>query len=210
MVGRLVQKEDIRFLQKQANQAQPGLLPSGKPGQFFPLTVLGESQGGKEPVILLLIFKPLPGKFLTRRTGGQHLLLQCPLQVGKHLLAEASHHQLPVPADSRTLALVVPVQSQFPRSQPQESGLARAVFPHQGNFLIAPDFKIDMPQNGVAALRKGAVDNLIQHGFSLTRFPADRALPGTHSNSASWYTGCLPYSATSMAARKMGRCSHNN
>ena len=87
MVGGLVQEQNVRLLQKQADQRQPRLLPAGELGNLPRLAVLGEPQSRQKAVVSLLIFKALPGEPVSRRAGGQNLLLHRPLRIRKYLLA---------------------------------------------------------------------------------------------------------------------------
>ena len=144
VVGRLVKQQNVRFIKQQADQCDFGPLPAGKTGQPLHPVLLAKTKAGEQRLVLPLVLKPFPGKWILLRAAGQNLLLHGPVVPGKRLLAQHADGRLPGPDNPRSLAAVVAVQVDFPSDQAQERGLTGSVFAHHRNFFRTADLKIDM------------------------------------------------------------------
>ena len=165
MVGRLIQKQNIRLLQQQPDQDDLCLFSAGKRGNLLRFVLLPEAEARKDPVILGFKKIPFPGEGLQFHFRKSHFQEFChsSFLILFSGLAQESHDSPAGCPYAGTLPFIIPVQGELPGDQSEKGGFTRAVLSYDPDLLIAAYLKINMGQDFPAPGRYRPIPNFVQH-----------------------------------------------
>ena len=151
MVGRFIQQQEIRFLQKQTDHCDFSLFASGKLFKPLLFIFLCKTKAGKDPVVFLLPCETLPVPFIRTGAAFQKFFFHRDGQIGKCLLGQKTGGCLSGSIDFRGNTFIVPVKCQFTGKKSKQGSLTASVSTDDGNFFVSADFKMKMGQNRLTA-----------------------------------------------------------